>query len=132
MVSTSQREVLWAKATENLASARNEYANGRYNVSAGRSYYGSFQAAIVALLDAGISNSGGRWGHGYVQAQFAGQLIGRRKFYPASLRDTLTKLMELRLKADYDLALVSQREASRAVSRSEEFVNAIATRGGRR
>lgn len=37
--------------------------------------------------------------------------------------------MELRHKADYDMAQVSQREASRAVRQAETFLDAIAARG---
>ena len=120
----------WTKAEENLASASSEYINGRYNACANRCFYACFQAAIVALSAAGIAASANNWGHGFVQAQFAGQLISRRKLYPASERDTLRVLLELRHKADYDTAPVTEREASRAVRRAESFVRAIATRGG--
>jgi uncharacterized protein (UPF0332 family) len=133
MVADNQRDAFWAKATENLASAGSEYVNGRYNASANRSYFACFQAAIVALLDAGITARTGTWGHGFVQAQFVGQLIGRRKIYRAEFRDMLIVLMELRHKADYEIAQVSQREASRAVRQAESFLDAVAAReGGRR
>src|SRR5579871_4433269 len=113
MTNADERAAFWAKATENLASARSEYINGRYNASANRSYYASFHAAIVALLDAGLPARAGVWGHDYVQAQFVGQLISRRKVFAAEFRDTLRVVMELRHKADYGRALVSQREAGR-------------------
>ena len=86
--------------------------------------------AIVALLDAGIRAPTGMWGHGFVQAQFAGQLIARRRLFPTDLRHALVVLLELRHKADYGLALVSQREASRAVREAERFVAAIAEQRG--
>lgn len=77
------------KAWENLASAQSELVNNRFNACANRCYYACFQAAIVALIREGIPPRGtGGWGHDYVQAQFAGQLIRRRKLYPASLRET--------------------------------------------
>jgi uncharacterized protein (UPF0332 family) len=81
--------VFWAKAGENLASANSEYINRRYNACATRCYYAAYQAAIVALLNADIQpRQTGFWRHDYVQAQFVGQLIGRRKFYSGDLRDT--------------------------------------------
>jgi len=132
MTTQQPRPVYWTKARENLASAQSEYINGRYNAAANRAYYGSFHAAIVALLDAGLPARTGTWGHGYVQAQFAGQLITRRKLFDAEFRDTLTVLFELRTKADYDQALVTQREAGRAVRYAEALLDAIARRGGDR
>src|SRR5947209_20611297 len=130
MTTDIERQSFWAKAQENLASAQSEYVNGRYNACANRLYYSVFHAAIEALLDAGLPARAGTWGHGYVQAQFAGQLITRRKVFAAEFRDTLTVLLELRTKADHDQSHVTQREAGRALRRAESFVNAIATRGG--
>src|SRR5712692_1154035 len=94
------RLIFWTKAQENRASAEAEYINGRYNACATRCYYSAFQAAIVALLDVGISARTGRWGHDFVQAQFVGELINRRKVYASDFRDTLRVLLELRQKAD--------------------------------
>jgi uncharacterized protein (UPF0332 family) len=119
-------DIFWAKAQENLASAASELANRRYNAGVTRCYYACFQAAIVALLRAGIRPvAGGLWGHGFVQAQFAGQLIARRKLYPAAARDSLPRLLELREKADYEAALVGQTQAVRALSRAEAFLDAV-------
>src|SRR5688500_8403250 len=91
----------WAtKAQENLDSAASELANGRYNACANRAYYAAFQAAISALLAAGIRPTQADWGHDFVQAQFAGQLITRRKQFPSALRDTLPRLFDVRRRAD--------------------------------
>jgi uncharacterized protein (UPF0332 family) len=130
MTTDDERDAFWRKARENLASAQSEYVNARYNACANRLYYAAFHAAIVALLDAGLPARTGTWGHGYVQAQFAGQLITRRKLFAAEFRDTLTVLQELRTKADYDHTPVSQREAGRALRRAQALLTAIATRGG--
>jgi uncharacterized protein (UPF0332 family) len=121
----------WAKGLENIDSAASELTNRRYNASANRAYYAVFHAAIVALLRAGIHPPGAQWGHGFVQAQFAGQLVTRRKAYPATLRDILPRLEELRERADYGLTHVSQNQAARALRRAEEFIEAIQVRGGR-
>ena len=122
-------QTFWAKALENIDSAASELTNRRYNASANRAYYAAFQAAIVALLREGIKPPGPQWGHAFVQAQFAGQLVTRRKAYPSSLRDTLPRLEELRERADYGLSHVSQTQAHRAVRRAQELVDAV-DRGG--
>lgn len=122
-------QTFWEKALENIVSSASELTNRRYNASANRAYYAAFHAAIVALLRAGIRPPGVQWGHAFVQAQFAGQLVARRKIYPASLRDTLPRLLELRQRADYRLTHVSQTQAARGLRRAEEFVDAI-ERGG--
>lgn len=123
-------QTFWAKALENLASAASEAASRRYNASANRAYYAAFQAAIVALLREGIRPQGGQWGHAFVQSQFAGQLVTRRKVYPAALRDTLPRLEELRERADYGLAHVSQAQAERALRRAEDLIGHV-ERGGK-
>jgi len=130
MVADEQRAVFWVKARENLAGAGSEFMNGRYNSCASRCYYAAFQAAIVALLDEGIGARTGSWGHRFVQAQFAGQLMARRKLFAGEFRDLLTTLLDLRHRAGYGVGLVSQREASRAVRRVETFVAAVASREG--
>ncbi len=122
-------QAFWEKALENIDSAASELTNRRYNASANRAYYATFHGAIVALLRAGIEPSGAQWGHGFVQAQFAGQLVTRRKTYPAALRDTLPRLAELRERADYGLTHVSQTQAERALRRARAFLDAI-ERGG--
>ena len=65
------------KAHESLTTAESEFLNERYNSCANRCYYACFQAAIAALLHAGIRprDPQGDWGHAFVQAQFAGDLV---------------------------------------------------------
>src|SRR3954452_17401793 len=120
-------QTFWEKALENLDSAASELTNRRYNASANRAYYAVFQAAVVALMRSGIGPPGPQWGHAFVQARFAGQLVTKRKAYPSALRDTLPRLEELRVHADYETMHVSQ--AQRALRRAREFIDAIA-RGG--
>ena len=119
-----------AKAGESLVAAESEYANGRYNTCANRCYFSCFRAAVVALLRAGIRPHGEEreWGHGFVQAQFAGQLVTRRKLYSRALRDTVPQLATLLETADYEPDFVSQTRAARALRRAQEFVAAV--RGG--
>ena len=111
-----------------MAGAESEFANGRYNNCANRSYYACFQAAIAALARAGISPRGA-WGHAYVQAQFVGQLINRQHLYPAELRDALAQTMIMRQRADYELEEVSQTQANRTLNRARRLVLAVIQKG---
>jgi uncharacterized protein (UPF0332 family) len=115
------------KAEESLDGAISEYVNSRYNNTANRCYYACFQAAVYALMKAGIRPTGRseEWGHDFVQAQFAGQLINRRKLYPSELRTTLERNYRLRATADYEPSHVSEVRAARAVRRTETFLHAI-------
>jgi uncharacterized protein (UPF0332 family) len=119
------------KAEESLAGAESEFVNSRYNNAANRCYYACFQAAIHALIAAGIQPAGGReeWGHDFVQAQFNGQLINRRKLYPAALRGTLDQNYRLRVVADYWAQAVGETRAIRAIRRTKEFLERIRARG---
>lgn len=107
------------KSAESLAGAEREFADGRYNNCANRCYYAAFQAAILALLRAGIRPDGtGRWSHTSVPAQFDGQLVNRRKVYPSDLRGVLARNHDLRRRADYADDSVSEAEAARALRRT--------------
>ncbi len=132
-IMTNERaiETFQLKAYENLAAAESELANSRYNTSVSRCYYASFQAAIVALLQAGVRLPGADmfWGHNVVQAQFAGELIRRRKQYPSELRTVLPRLIDLRHIADYEIDVVSRTQAERAVRRARGFVTTVLMRG---
>lgn len=120
------------KAVESLAGAESEYANSRYNNAANRCYYACFQAAVHALAQAGVSWTGAQatWSHEAVQASFARELISRRKRYSADLRDVLIRTYLLRLTADYREDAVSATQASRALRRARQFVQAV-QEGGR-
>lgn len=132
MLVSDMSDVFLGKARESLAGAASELTNGRYNNAANRSYYACFQAAIAALERADIRPPGGSstWGHAFVQAQFVGQLINRRKVYPTVLRDALAQTALLRELADYKITQVSQVQATRAVNRARALVAAVAAQGG--
>jgi uncharacterized protein (UPF0332 family) len=116
-----------AKARENLASTESEWAFGRLNSCARSAYYACFHAAIAALIQASLAPAepSQGWGHDWVQAQFVGQLIQRRKIYPASLRRTLVDLLNLRHRADYRVVHVGRRDAQHAVWRAQVFVQTV-------
>lgn len=115
------------KAIESLASAQTDYAAARYNFCANRAYYACFQAAVAALLTAGIrpTNPRGEWSHEFVQSQFNGLLINRRKLYPVALRRVLRDTIEVREKADYTVSAVSEPVASRVLRQAQAFVQAV-------
>ena len=116
-----------AKAHENLAGADSELQYGRTNSCARSAYYACFHAAIAALLQAGLMapDPARGWGHDWVHASFVGQLIQRRKLYPASLRRILPDLLVLRHKGDYRMTHVSQREAQQAVRSAQALVHTV-------
>ena len=120
------------KARESLDGARLAHAGGRYNNSANRSYYACMQAAIHALLAAGIAppGRGTKWNHGFVQGQFNGLLINRRHRYGSDLRTVLPENYDVRADADYTDKPISEITALRALRRAERFVAAIVQREG--
>lgn len=122
-----EREIFMSKARESLASADRDLNDGRYNSCANRCYYACFQAAIAALIDDRIRPTG-QWDHGYVQGQFVGQLVNRRKRYATAHRRTLIDTMALRLRADYERQHVTRTEATRALARSRALVQDIEER----
>jgi uncharacterized protein (UPF0332 family) len=117
------------KAIESLLTAESEFANGRYNSCANRSYYACFQAAIAAILKEGIRPAG-QWNHPFVHAQFVGVLINQRKRYESELRRVLADNQSLRDKADYRPEFVTATQVSWALRRTRLFVTAIRQRGG--
>ncbi|MBI2939489.1 MAG: HEPN domain-containing protein [Chloroflexi bacterium] len=125
-------DVFLAKAEESLAGAESEFANGRHNNCANRCYYACFQAAICALLGAGIRPHGthAQWGHDFVQAAFVGQLINRRKLYPENLRDVLVRSFALRQAGDYGRVFVTDTQVLRILRRAREFLAAAQERRG--
>lgn len=122
-------DIFLAKAQEALSGAESEYANGRYNNCANRCYYSTFQAAIHALDAAGIASRGATWSHEALHAEFASQLITRRKRYPSALRSVLLRNQALRNTADYEPHWVTEVQVVLALRRTRDFVGAV-QRGG--
>lgn len=119
--------ILLEKAEESLSGAESEFANRRYNNCANRCYYACFQAAVYALSRAGIgpAERSGEWGHDFVQAQFNGVLINRRRLYSAELRDALRQTYILREKADYTQDHVAEIRVALALRKATDFVEAV-------
>jgi uncharacterized protein (UPF0332 family) len=133
-VSERDSEAYLAKADECAAGAASECANGRYNNCANRAYYACFQAAVAALMRVGIRppNQANRWAHEFVQARFVGDLINRRKLYPAAMGQTLLRNLELRQAADYQTERVAAIRATRSADRARAFVDAVTAKGATR
>lgn len=69
-----------------------------------------------------------QWSHGFVPAQFDGQLINRQKLYPSELRNVLARAYALRQAADYEEDVVTLAEASRISRRTRALLDAIRRR----
>ena len=123
------------KAQESVAGAQSEIANDRYNNAANRAYDACYQAAVHALLEAGVRPPKGAkhwWGHDFVRARFNSDLINRRKLYPTDVGGALEQNFRVRAAADYGMEHVPEVQAARAVRRAEAFVASVARAEGRR
>ncbi|MBI2875444.1 MAG: HEPN domain-containing protein [Candidatus Tectomicrobia bacterium] len=108
------------KARLSLQGARLCFEGKCYDSSASRSYYAMFQAAQVALDQAGFGRR--EWTHAGLQASFASQLIQRKKIYPPRLAQQLNQALRWRLVADYSSTGISQRQAAELLRWAEDFV----------
>lgn len=120
----SDKTLFIEKAREDIRGAESEFEEKRLNNATNRAYYACFHAAISALLDASILPVGD-WEHRFVQSQFVGVLIHRRKVYSSELSGTLQRNFDLRKRADYSPQSVSEKEAKRAIERARLFVELI-------
>lgn len=121
-------EFFRGKGQQCLEGAASEFDAKRYDNCANRAYYACFHMALAALMEAGIifASATTRWSHEFVQAQFAGELINRRKRYPTGLRSTLADTQAARRLADYGRHGVPQREAARVLRLARQFVASVA------
>jgi uncharacterized protein (UPF0332 family) len=121
-----------AKARESLAGAESEHVSRRYNNCANRCYYACYQAAVAELTEAGTrpKEPRGRWSHSAVQAEFAGELVRRRKRYGSDLADVLTRLFNLRTTADYSTTNVAEIQSARALRSSQRVIDAVQAQVG--
>jgi len=111
------------KAKENLTAAQVCFDNGLFNACANRAYYAALQAAVAALVHRGICRD--KIDHGQVQADFSGELIKRRKIYPAKLKSYLPDMQLVRNQADYTAKQISRKVARLRLSDLEEMLRLI-------
>ncbi len=114
------------KAEENLQAAHLLLENGLYNAATNRAYYAAFQEAVFALESFGVQS--GTLTHISVQALFNGELVNRRKIFPARVRSFLVELQYNRNKADYETTHISKTVAARQFAKAKEFVKMIQER----
>ncbi len=114
------------KAQENLAVAQNALEQKHYNAATNRAYYAVFQAAIAALAEEGFKHP--KNPHSWVQAQFTGILVTRRKLYPSKIASYLLPMQFLRDKADYEADFISKTSANIQVRQAADFILHISER----
>ncbi|MDM8524798.1 HEPN domain-containing protein [Desulfococcaceae bacterium HSG8] len=111
------------KAQENLKAAQILSDQKLYNASANRAYYAAFQIAVSRLVSQGVKNE--KNSHSWVQANFNGEFIQKRKIYPGRLISYLPDLLSVRNRADYKSESLSRKAASRQLTKAEEFVTTV-------
>lgn len=120
-----EHQIWMEKAAENLAAAQSGFDHGRFNACANRLYYAMFQAGIAAFAKAGSLPAGGRVGHDWLQANFSGQFIHRRKLFPARFKSYLPAAYRIRALADYEAISVSKNIAANELKKAKECVDAV-------
>ncbi|MBI3361401.1 MAG: HEPN domain-containing protein [Chloroflexi bacterium] len=126
-----ERDDYLAKAKQSLRGAESELAQARFDNTANRAYYACFQAAVAALITAGMpvqTEAGGLISHQAVHSGFSGLLIHRRKLYPSHLRSVLQDLLRDRILADYRPAPISSTRVARVLRQCQVFVSEIESR----
>ena len=111
------------RADTNLQVARELLEKGYYDVSASRAYYAAFYAASALLSNAGIDTSK----HSGVIALVHQRFVKSGKLSKEQGRN-LNWLFELRSVGDYGVSVhVGQDDARRAVTVTEDFIEAVKT-----
>jgi uncharacterized protein (UPF0332 family) len=85
-----------------------------------RAYYVALHAALAALAHRGIKRD--KIDHGVVRADFSGELIKRRKIYPAKFKSYLSDMQFIRDQADYTDKNISMKIAERMLAKLKELV----------
>jgi uncharacterized protein (UPF0332 family) len=117
------------KAQESLRAAELCYNEKLYNSTASRAYYAMFQAAVVALEQAGLRPKGKQWSHEQLRSTFATELTRKRKLYPNHFVTFLSEALEIRHQADYRTVDVSEKQARQLLKWAREIIRTI--KGGK-
>jgi uncharacterized protein (UPF0332 family) len=112
-----------SKARENLRASEALSALGLMNAAANRAYYAAFHAAIAVLAKYGVRHD--KNPHEWVQAQFASEIIHRRKLLARTFASYLTDIQRVRNTADYSPSSVSQKIAAQQFKQASQFVSSI-------
>ena len=120
-----------AKAEQCLAGAALAVAHGQYNNAANRAYYAAYQAAVAALNAVRAQAPAPRyWAHDFVLREYSLRLACDRGDYAPGSRSVLKALHDERLKADYEVELISRASGEHALALTREFVGAVRQRLG--
>ena len=112
------------KALADLEVAKYALEQKCYDTSVRCSYYAIFHAEIAALQKLeGMTVD--YWGHDFVQAKFAGQLIHAKKYFSTSLAGIASYVISCRNAADYKEGLTSKKIAKRCYEKAELLAREI-------
>jgi hypothetical protein len=111
-----------ARATDDLATARDNMAHGHWRGAVNRAYYAVFHAASAALLQLDIE----RARHVGVQAAFGASLV-RPGLIEPEFGQLYSRIRQAREMQDYDVTAVALtfEETERLVSDAERFVTRV-------
>ncbi len=115
------KDLFLPRAKENLLAAERLFELDLYNASANRAYYAAFHAALVVLSQNGFTPI---IDHKVVQAMFSGELINRRKIYPAHIKQSLQQLQDVRNNADYKGG-VGKNKAAEQLKKAQIFCSIL-------
>ena len=116
---------LWNKAHQAVSSARLLLNAGDTSGACNRAYYAMFDAARAALLTSGapLSSEIGKTHSGLIHA-FSQHLV-KTGLVPKELGQSLARVHELRLVADYTGDQVQAIDAQTAVEQAAKFIAAL-------
>ena len=111
-----------ARATDDLATARDNMAHGHWRGAVNRAYYAVFHAASAALLQLDIE----RARHAGVQAAFGAFLVRPGRIEP-EFGQIYSRVRQAREMQDYDVTAVALtfEEAERLVNDADRFVTRL-------
>jgi uncharacterized protein (UPF0332 family) len=117
------------KAKENLLDAEEAYLGKRYNACVNRAYYSIFQSALAVLMyEKYLPTREENYRHDFVQAEFIGKLIKKKKVFRQELGGYFNYVLVMRQVADYRFTMISEGVANRCLHHAREFVKSISER----
>lgn len=119
------KELFIQRSHNNIKAAQLLSDAGLHDACANRIYYAVFDAAFVACMHYGVKIEPE---HAKVLSAFCGELIARKKLFPASVKESLYELQKIRIKADYGEVAVSKTTASNALKTGKQIVYTVLER----
>ncbi len=112
------------KSLNSLTAAQICLENELFDDAVNRAYYAVLRSALAFLARLNFSPRT-RQIHHWTQSVFPRECVKRRKVMPQRMASYLAQLQNLRDAADYKPEFVSEKTATRAVSKASEFVHII-------